>query len=91
MQQGVELGTQALAYGGGKAHQLVGEWVKGVAHTVEKQRPQALGGAVKAIDEDALDPVRGLMYKGRPLTLAVRLGESHRTFGVAVAQVMSED
>ena len=56
-----------------------------------KQRPHALGGAVKTVDEGALHPVRRLVLQGGPLELAVRFGKGHRTFGIAVAQVMSED
>ena len=36
-----------------------------------KERPQTLGGAVKAIDKDPFDPVRRLLLGGRALKRAV--------------------
>src|SRR5256886_3024776 len=52
-----------------------------------KERPHTARRAVKAIREDAADPIRRLLLERRLLKLAVRLGKRRRTGGLGVAQV----
>ncbi len=54
-----------------------------------KQRPQALGGAVKAIGEGPFDPVGRLLLGCHTLKCSIRLGESCRTGLRGIAE-MSE-
>ena len=52
-----------------------------------KQRPHTARRAVKAIGQDAADPIRRLVLERRLLKLPVGLGKSCRTGGFGVAQV----
>jgi hypothetical protein len=52
-----------------------------------KERPHTARRAVKAIGEDAPDPIRRLLLERRLLKLAVRLGKSRCTGGLGVAQM----
>src|SRR5499426_205664 len=52
-----------------------------------KERPQTARRAVKAIGQDAPDPIRRLLLERRLLKRAVRLGKRRRTGGFGVAQV----
>src|SRR5262252_8756086 len=52
-----------------------------------KERPHALGRAVKAIGEDPFDPVRRLLLGGRTLKGPIGLGESCRAGLFRVAQM----
>jgi len=52
-----------------------------------KERPQTLGGAVKAIDKDPFDPVRGLLLGGRALKRAIGLGKGRGTRLLSVAEM----
>ena len=52
-----------------------------------KERPHTARRAVKAIGEDAPDPIRRLLLERRLLKLSVRLGKRRCTGGLGVAQV----
>jgi hypothetical protein len=52
-----------------------------------EQRPHTAGRAIKAIGQDASDPIRRLLLGGRTLKLLIRPGKRRRTGGLNVAQV----
>src|SRR5215467_400190 len=52
-----------------------------------KERPHTARCAVKAISQDAPDPIRRLLLEHRLLKRSVRLGKRRRTGGFGVAQV----
>ena len=73
-------------------HQFARQLVERVAQAVAqaspwKQRPHTPGGAVKAIGESAVDPVRRLMLEGSALKHAIGLGQGCGTLRLAVPQM----
>jgi len=68
VQQGVELGAQGLAYRRRDRHKFGGQLIDRVAETVaeactREQRPHTARRAVKAIGQDASDPIRRLLLE----------------------------
>jgi hypothetical protein len=92
VQQGVKLGAQALTHWGRQTFQFARQFIEGMAQTKAqvhpgKQRPHTAGSTIKPIGESAPHLVRRLLLKGSALKRAVGLSESHRAFGLTVAQM----
>ena len=76
VQQGVELGAQGLAHRRRDRHQFGGQLIERVAETVaeacsREQRPHTARRAVKAIGQDAADPIRRLLLERRLLKRSI--------------------
>jgi hypothetical protein len=52
-----------------------------------KERLQALGGAVKAVRQDAPDPICGFLLRGGALELPLGLSKGHCTGVLRVAEI----
>ena len=89
--QGVELRAQALADRRRDRRQFCGELGERVAQAVaqaraRQERPPTLGGAVEAIGEDPLDPVRRLLLASHALQRAIGRGQGRGTGVLGIAQ-----
>ena len=76
VEQGVDLGASGLAHRRRDRHQCGGQLLERVAETVaeagpREQRPQTARRAVKAIAQDAADPIRRLLLERRLLKRSV--------------------
>src|SRR5207237_7724231 len=92
VEQGVELRAQGLAHRRRDRHKFGGQLIDRVAETgaeayTREQRPHTTRRTVKAIGQDASDPIRRLLPERRLLKRSVRLGKSRCTGGFGVAQV----
>jgi hypothetical protein len=90
--QGVALRAEGRAHWRSDSSQLLRELVERVAQAEaetrpRKQGPHTLCGAVEAIGEDPLDPVRRLRLGGRALTLAIGLGKGGGTGVLGLSQM----
>src|SRR5215471_6204033 len=91
-EQGVEPRAERLTHGRRDRRQFLRELVERVAQAEAKactreQRPQTARRAVKAIRQDAADPIGRLLLVCRALKRAVRLGKGRRACLLSVPEM----